>query len=151
QSLGAEVYATASVGKHAYLRLQGVSRVYDSRSTEFCERILADTGGEGVDMVLNSLTSEGYIEASVKALGRSGRFVEIGKRGIWSAEQMRAARPDVSYSIFALDEWMEQEPARVAELLQGIAARLAARQLQPLRRRVYPLSEAVAGFRYLQQ
>src|SRR5262249_36918110 len=50
QALGAEVYATASRPKQDHLRSLGVRRVYDSRSTEFAGRVLADTGGAGVDV-----------------------------------------------------------------------------------------------------
>lgn len=46
------------------LREMGVEYVYDSRTTDFADQILADTDGEGVDVVLNSLTNEGFVEAS---------------------------------------------------------------------------------------
>ena len=52
-----------------------------------------------MDMVLNSLTSSGMIAASLACMGRAGRFVEVGKNGIWSAARMaqvRAQGPDVS-------------------------------------------------------
>ena len=56
QKQGAEVYATASTFKRATLRKLGVKHVYDSRTTDFADQILADTDGAGVDVVLNSLT-----------------------------------------------------------------------------------------------
>ena len=59
QAAGAEVFATASAPKQAYLRSLGVAHVYDSRTTEFGHRIMEATGGAGVDVVLNSLTGEG--------------------------------------------------------------------------------------------
>ena len=80
-----------------------------------------------------------------------GRFVEIAKRGIWSAERMRAARPDVAYHILALDDWMARDPDRVGDLLESVVARLAAGELEALPRRVYPMAEAVAAFRWMQQ
>ena len=36
------------------------------------------TGERGVDVVLNSLTSGGYVERAVELLARGGRFVELG-------------------------------------------------------------------------
>jgi NADPH:quinone reductase-like Zn-dependent oxidoreductase len=89
-----------------------VPHVHDSRSTGFAAEILAATQGRGVDVVLNSLTGEGFIEASLTALAPGGRFVEIGKRGIWSAAAMAAARPDVAYHILAVDRLMAEDPAR---------------------------------------
>jgi NADPH:quinone reductase-like Zn-dependent oxidoreductase len=54
QQCGATVFATASSYKRATLRKLGVEHVYDSRSTDFADQILKDTGGSGVDVVLNS-------------------------------------------------------------------------------------------------
>jgi threonine dehydrogenase-like Zn-dependent dehydrogenase len=51
--LGAEVYATASVGKRPFLRSLGVQHTYDSRSTSWFKALMADTQGRGVDIVLN--------------------------------------------------------------------------------------------------
>ena len=103
QQCGATVFATASTYKRATLRKMGVEHVYDSRSTDFADQILADTGGAGVDVVLNSLTNEGFIAATVRATAQGGRFAEIAKRDIWTPEQMAAVRPDIDYEIIALD------------------------------------------------
>ena len=74
QQCGATVFATASTYKRATLRKMGVKYVYDSRTTEFADQILSDTNGAGVDVVLNSLTSEGFLEATVRATAQNGRF-----------------------------------------------------------------------------
>jgi NADPH:quinone reductase-like Zn-dependent oxidoreductase len=111
--LGVEVYATASASKQAYLRSLGVKHVFDSRRTTFGAEILEATGGAGVDVVLNSLTSPGFIEASLTCLARSGRFVEIGKRDIWTVQAMASARPDVAYHILAVNHLLQREPQRL--------------------------------------
>ena len=149
QGLGAEVYATASEGKRGYLKSLGVSGVFDSRSTEFGEEILAATGGAGVDVVLNSLTGAGFIEASLSCLKEGGRFVEIGKRGIWSAEEMRASRPDVEYHVLALDGLLEEEPGRVGRVLRAVMERMGGEELRPLPRSVWGMGEAAAAMEYL--
>jgi len=46
-------------------------------------------------VVVNALTSPGMVAASLACLQAGGRFVEIGKRGIWSQAAVAAARPDV--------------------------------------------------------
>ena len=74
QAAGAEVFATASAPKQAYLRSLGVKHVFDSRQTGFGEEILDATNGAGVTVVLNSLTSEGFIDASLSLSG-AGRPV----------------------------------------------------------------------------
>lgn len=151
QSLGAKVYATASAGKREVLRELGVQHVYDSRSTEFAERILSDTDGAGVDVVLNSLTSEGFIAASLRCLAPRGRFVEIAKQGIWTAEQMREARPDLDYYVLALDRETVERPAYVGEIFKRIMERVEAGVLEPLRHRTFPLSAATLAMRFMQQ
>ncbi|MCP4167536.1 MAG: SDR family NAD(P)-dependent oxidoreductase, partial [Chloroflexi bacterium] len=151
RSMGAEIYATASRLKQSYLKQLGITHIYDSRSTEFSRQILADTHGAGVDVVLNSLTGEGFIEASLASLAESGRFVEIGKRAILTTAQMQLMRPDVSYYLFALDELMKQKPQEVSELLQTVADCVERGEVPHLRHRIYPMVEAELAFRTMQR
>jgi acyl transferase domain-containing protein/acyl carrier protein len=148
---GATVFATASTYKRAMLREIGVEYVYDSRTTDFADQILADTGGAGVDVVLNSLTNEGFIAATVRATARNGRFAEIAKRDIWSHDEMVAARPDINYEILALDGVMQHDPPRIQRLLADLADGLADGEIAPLRFEAYPLAEATTAFRRMQQ
>jgi NADPH:quinone reductase-like Zn-dependent oxidoreductase/aryl carrier-like protein len=147
---GAEVFATASRDKWAYLHSLGIEHVYDSRSLAFAEGLLADTAGRGVDLVVNSLAGE-FIPASLSTLATGGSFVEIGKQGIWSAEQVRARRPDVAYHLFALDQLMHSSPVEVGRVLQGICRDLESGVLKPPPLASYPLTSAAAAFRRMQQ
>ncbi|MGV0810959.1 type I polyketide synthase [Mycolicibacterium boenickei] len=151
QQFGAEVFATASTFKRATLRKLGVKHVYDSRTTDFADQILADTNGQGVDVVLNSLTSEGFIEATLRATAQNGRFAEIAKRDIWSPEQMAEARSDIAYEIVALDTVMFTEPERIRRLLTEVSEGLAKGEWTPLPAEIYPLTEARSAFRRMQQ
>jgi NADPH:quinone reductase-like Zn-dependent oxidoreductase/acyl carrier protein len=151
QRHGAIVFATASTYKRATLRKLGVEYVYDSRSTDFADQILADTDGAGVDVVLNSLTHEGFIAATVRATAQNGRFVEIAKRDIWTPEQMTAARPDIAYEIVALDWTTVQDPDRIRGLLAEVSDGLASGEWTPLPAEIYPLTEAKTAFRRMQQ
>ncbi|MCV7380588.1 polyketide synthase [Mycobacterium alsense] len=151
QRHGATVFATASTYKRATLRRLGVEYVYDSRTTDFADQILADTGGSGVDVVLNSLTNEGFVEATVRATAQGGRFAEIAKRDIWTPEQMAAARPDIAYEIVALDTVTFQEPERIRALLAEVSDGLADGEWSPLPAEIYPLTEAKTAFRRMQQ
>ncbi|MDT5317628.1 MAG: hypothetical protein QOD88_150, partial [Mycobacterium sp.] len=151
QQHGAIVFATASTYKRATLRKMGVEYVYDSRSTDFADQILADTDGAGVDVVLNSLTNEGFLEATVRATAQNGRFAEIAKRDIWTPEQMAAARPDIAYEIVALDVTTLQNPEHIKRLLTEVSDGLASGEWTPLPAEIYPLTEARAAFRRMQQ
>ena len=50
----------------------------NSRDTSFEDMILIQTKGTGVDYVLNSLAEE-KLQASIRCLGKGGKFLEIGK------------------------------------------------------------------------
>ena len=148
---GATVFATASAYKRATLREMGVEYVYDSRTTDFADQILADTNGAGVDVVLNSLTNEGFIEATVRATASGGRFAEIAKRDIWTPEQMAAVRPDIDYGVIALDVTMMTDPAHISRLMAELSEGLAIGEWTPVPAEVYPLTEARSAFRRMQQ
>ncbi|MGE2721272.1 type I polyketide synthase [Mycolicibacterium celeriflavum] len=151
QQHGAIVFATASKYKRATLYKMGVKYVYDSRTTDFADQILADTDGAGVDVVLNSLTNEGFVEATVRATALNGRFAEIAKRDIWTPEQMAAARPDITYEIIALDLTALQNPEHVKRLLTEVSDGMASREWTPLPAEIYPITEARTAFRRMQQ
>ncbi|MFE7118963.1 SDR family NAD(P)-dependent oxidoreductase, partial [Streptomyces sp. NPDC057654] len=80
---GARVIATAGSDlKRTFLRSLGVEHVLDSRTLEFAEQIRGITGGQGVDVVLNSLAGEAMAR-SLELLRSGGRFVELGKRDFY--------------------------------------------------------------------
>ena len=150
QAAGAEVFATASARKRDYLRSLGVKHVFDSRTTAFGQEILDATDGAGVDMVLNSLTGEGFIDASLSCLAKGGRFVEMGRVDILSEDEMAATRPDVSYAILMIDVLKEEEPARAGEILGQVMERLAAGELTPLIHARWPVAEAGPAMKCMQ-
>ena len=149
RAAGAEVFATASAPKRDFLRSLGVEHVFDSRSTAFGQDILDATGGAGIDVVLNSLTGEGFIEASLACLAQGGRFVELARRDILSEDEMAALRPDVAYSILDLYTLKEQHPAGPGGALRDVLARMATGELAPLRHTIWPLAETSAAMGYM--
>ncbi len=150
QAAGAEVFATASAPKRAYLRSLGVEQVFDSRSVKFGEQILEATGGAGVDVVLNSLTGPGFIDASLSCLARGGRFVELARVDILSPDEMAAARPDVGYWILELDGLKERDPGQPGSALRRVMQRVAAGELRPLVHTRWSLAEAGPAIRFMQ-
>ena len=149
QAAGAEVFTTASAPKQGYVRAMGVSHVFNSRQTDFGNEILEVTGGAGVDVVLNSLTSEGFIDASLSCLAQGGRFVELARRDILSEEEMAAVRPDVGYSILELDVLKKTDPAWVGRVLRRVMKQLSAGEIRPLIHSRWPLAEAGAALRFM--
>lgn len=151
QRCGAEVFATAgSSEKRAYLRSLGVKHVMDSRTLEFSEQVLALTNGEGVHVALNSLAGE-FIPATLRVLGREGRFLELGKRDVWTPEAMAAARPDVRYRVYDLGSDAEADRSLLRPMLEELLAAFADGSLRPLPVRVFALDEIREAMRYMAQ
>jgi NAD(P)-dependent dehydrogenase (short-subunit alcohol dehydrogenase family)/acyl carrier protein len=146
---GAEIYATAgSDEKRAYLKSLGVRYVMDSRTLDFAAEIMRLTGGEGVDVVLNSLTDD-FIVKSLAVLKTGGRFLEIGKRGIWTHEQIDGLERNIQYHVIFLGEICQTNPALIQSMLQTVLADLSRGTLQLLPVRVFPLDRAADAFRYM--
>lgn len=148
---GAEVFATASEPKWNFLRSQGIKHIYNSRNLDFADEIMVDTSGQGVDVVLNSLTGKGFVEKGLSLLSPNGRFIEMGKRDIWSTEQVSDFRTDIGYFVVDLIESSEEEPLIIQSILQDLMQLFDTGQLKPLPRKVFPIQNAISAFRYMQQ
>jgi acyl transferase domain-containing protein/acyl carrier protein len=149
---GAEIFATAgSPLRRAFLRELGVDHVLNSRSLSFADEVMAITGGEGVDVVLNSLSGEA-MERSLGLLRRFGRFVEVGKVDFYMNTKvgLRPLRHNVSYHAVDVDQLPVQRPELARLLMSEVAELLTAGALRPLPLRVFPFSAAVAAFRLMQ-
>jgi acyl transferase domain-containing protein/NADPH:quinone reductase-like Zn-dependent oxidoreductase/SAM-dependent methyltransferase/aryl carrier-like protein len=148
---GAEVWGSAgSPAKRHWLRSLGVQQVVDSRSLGFAEEVLRRTDGRGVDLVLNSLAGD-FIPEGLRALAPGGRFVEIGKTGIWTEEQVRDFRDDVRYVFYDLVSQCREVPATVGAQLLEVLEGFEEGSLYPVPRRVLPLERAAEGFRSMAQ
>jgi len=144
---GATVIATAGTPeKRAFLKAQGITHVFDSRSEHFAEDVLHITDGRGVDVILNSLSGE-KIAAGFRALSKGGVFLEVGKRDIWSLERAAQIRPDVHYTAFDLGEVALRDPAVIAAMFQELLTAFAAGKLFPLPCEVYSIGESEDAFR----
>ena len=139
--------ATAgSPRKRSLVRSLGVHSVGSSRDTSFSELVAVATRGGGVGAVLNSLTSAGMVSASLSVLGPRGRFAEIAKRDIFGSGRVACERPDVRYSLVALDflppRGMERAMGRLARALAGGA-------LSPLPTVGHELASAASALRQM--
>ncbi|MEL6937151.1 MAG: SDR family NAD(P)-dependent oxidoreductase, partial [Cyanobacteria bacterium J06607_17] len=150
QSLGADIFATASPGKWSVLRAMGIQQVMNSRTLDFADEVLAATQGEGVDVVFNSLNGEA-IAKSLDVLAPDGIFVEIGKIGIWDSAQMQQRRPDVTYVPFDLLEVSNANPSVISTLLTELMAQFHRGTLKPLPKTVFPIESAPEAFRFMAQ
>lgn len=122
KSIGAKIIATAgSKRKQNYLRSLGIEHIFNSRNTNYGDEVLKITNGRGVNVVLNSLTSEGFKEATLKACAHGARFIEMSKLSIWTPEEVHKLRPDVEYTIVDISSERPEEWRRLIGSVQTLA------------------------------
>ena len=147
------VFATAgSAEKRELLTALGVPHVMDSRSLAFADEVLKLTGGEGVDVVLNSLSGEA-IDKSLSILRPFGRFIEIGKTDIFKDRKigMRSLRKNISVFVADLLGALGGRPDLARSMLRDLLERVDRKSLRPLPHRVFPVARAADAFRYMAQ
>ncbi|MEP7243283.1 MAG: SDR family NAD(P)-dependent oxidoreductase [Gammaproteobacteria bacterium] len=151
QRAGAEIFATAgSDAKRAYLRSLGISHVFNSRTVEFAREIREVTDGVGVDLVLNCLAGE-FIDKSLGLVAPGGRFLEIGRTGIWSAAQVSATYPGIEYHAVDLSLDYLTSPEVVRPMLLDLLGAVEAGKLRPLPIRTFNVDATDAAFRFMAQ
>ena len=86
---GAESRDVGSTAKREYLQSLGIKHIFNSRSLEFAD----DRGSTRarLNLVLNSFPGD-FIPKNLSILAKV-RFLEIGKVGVWSTEQVRSIGP----------------------------------------------------------
>ncbi len=153
QHAGAEVFVTAgSHEKREFLRFLGVQHVMDSRSLAFADQIMEITGGQGVDIVLNSLAGKA-IAKGMSCLAPYGRFLELGKRDIYQNSKLGlwGFRKNASFLAIDLGGLIGAKPAFTKSLLDNLSDYMASHTFHPLPHRVFPVSRIAEGFRYMAQ
>jgi NADPH:quinone reductase-like Zn-dependent oxidoreductase len=153
QRAGAEIFATAgSPSKREYLRSLGIHHVMDSRSVHFADQVMELTGGEGVDVVLNSLAGE-FIPKSLSTLRPGGRFLEIGKVDFLQHTRLDLwlLRNNISFFAIDLSEHLLKRPDLCKAVLREALQHFEEGSLEPLPFETFPISRAVDAFRHMAQ
>ncbi len=80
-AFGAKVITTAgSPEKCAVCRDLGAVRAVDYKTEDFVEAVKAETGGRGVDVILDMIGGD-YVERNIRSLADDGRLVNIAFQG----------------------------------------------------------------------
>ncbi|MFF2813785.1 zinc-binding dehydrogenase [Streptomyces sp. NPDC058000] len=151
RSVGARVIATAGTEvKRDLLRTLGVEHVLDSRTLDCVPKIREITGGQGVDVIVNSLSGEA-IAHNVDLLRPNGRFIELGKRDIFrnSPLLLRPFHRNLTFIGFNLDN-VVYDAGRGPHLMAEVTERIAGGVYRPLPHVVYPAARVDEAFRLLQ-
>ena len=113
----------------------------------FESRVLAATGGGGVNVILNSLARE-FVDASLRLLPQGGRFVELGKTDIRETAAVSVAHRGVVYRAFDLPE---AGLDRIQQMLVELGALFGRGVLRPLPTRSWDVRRAPEAFRFVAQ
>jgi len=149
RAVGCEIFATAgSPERRQVLTDMGIEHVYDSRSLDFADEIRRDTGGYGVDVVLNSLPGAAQ-RIGLELLAFGGRFVEIGKRDIYGDTKLGLFPFRRNLSLYAVDLGLltASHPAVVNRLLTTVYEKTAEGVLPLPPTTHFPISDAADAIR----
>ena len=149
--VGAEIYATAgSESKRAQLLELGVRAAFDSHSEEWFDGLMKATGGEGVDVVLNSLAGR-HVPLCLEALRAGGWHCEIGKVDIYadSALGLRVFRKNLRFAALDLDRLMVDDPYLSRELSEACLDLLDRGVVPPLPVTVFPYGDYAKALRLM--
>ncbi|KAF7995900.1 hypothetical protein HCN44_007007 [Aphidius gifuensis] len=122
----------------------------NSRDTSFEHMILKLTGGEGVDIVLNSLSEE-KLQASIRCLAVNGRFLEIGKFDMAKDTPvgMSAFLKEISFYGIMVDKFIVSSLDKVLNVQQLFQKYLDADIIKPIVRTVFSHDQLETAFRYM--
>ncbi|GAB7365805.1 hypothetical protein MBLNU230_g7138t1 [Neophaeotheca triangularis] len=154
--IGAEIFCTVgTLTKKALLISKyhiAEDHIYSSRSTTFADSLLLATKGEGVDVVLNSLSDEMF-QSTWKCLSFFGRFIDIGKKHFVQNAQLELNPFDksITYASVDLSLLMEHRPAYVRKQMADVVELFNQRVLTPPTSvNETPVAEVQSAFRAMQ-
>jgi NADPH2:quinone reductase len=139
RALGLVVLGTAGTPRGLELaRREGAHHVFDHRAAGYQDAILAATGGQGVDVVLEMLANVN-LGADLKLLARNGRVIVIGSRGdvtITPRDLMTRRAAIRAFTLWSIT------PPEEREVHAAIVAGLENGTLRPVVGKELPLAEA---------
>jgi synaptic vesicle membrane protein VAT-1 len=170
RNAGAEVFGTASPGKHEAIRAQGVAHPIDYRGRDFESEVKRITDGEGVDLVLDALGPTSF-RKDYRLLRPGGRLVMYGisemssngKRDVRAALKSLAAMPAATMpwwkslaminenkGVFGLNmlKWWDRE-GNLDRLVGPLMGELEAGRLEPVVAEAFPFERAGDAHRFI--
>ena len=169
KAIGAEIFGTASAGKHDVIREQGCDHPIDYHSVDFADEVMRITGGEGVDVVMDAIGPSSF-RRSYRILRQGGRLVMFGlaevqtgdRRDIPALVKGLARMPlatapwwkslgmmNENKGIFGLNmlKWWDREG--LDRLIQPLSDALAAGRIAPIVAKGFAFEQAGEAHRFL--
>jgi putative PIG3 family NAD(P)H quinone oxidoreductase len=150
---GARVFATAGTPEKARIcEKLGAARGIDYRSEDFVEVVKRETGGQGVNVILDMVAGS-YVSRNLEAAAPDGRIVVIALLG--------GARADVKMHLILTKRLtlagstlrarpLAQKAALAAAVHENVWPLLSAGRVRPVICKTFPLAEASAAHRLME-
>ncbi|KAG5889542.1 hypothetical protein JTB14_024951 [Gonioctena quinquepunctata] len=122
----------------------------NSRNSSFEELVMENTGGKGVDLLLNSLSAE-LFQASLRCIARRGRFLEIGKVDFSNRTPIDSKMflKNCSFHGILLDDLFESNSQVKRDIQRLVNEGIAHGVVKPLPSTVFSETEVEDAFRFL--
>ncbi|RYC55767.1 hypothetical protein CHU98_g10440 [Xylaria longipes] len=127
------------------------NQIFSIHGPEFRDRIIAETGGKGVDVVVNSASGEHLVE-SWGLCAKFGRFIEISKKDAFenSYLPMRPFDSNLTFSSIDLPELFNHRPREVEGVFSEVVGLIQRRVAVPIKPvTVLPISQFSTALRKL--
>lgn len=172
RNAGAEIFGTASPGKHEAIRAHGVTHAIDYRGQDFEDEVMRITGGEGVDLIMDALGPTSF-RKDYRLLRSGGRLVmyglsensDSGVRNIPATLKSLAKMPlatmpwwkslmvmNENKGVFGLNmlSWWDRE-GNLDRVTEPLMADLAAGRLDPVVGGAFPFDRAGEAHEFIAQ
>lgn len=169
---GAEIFGTASAGKHDAIRAQGVEHAIDYRSADFEAEVMRITGGEGIDIAFDAIGPSSF-RKDYRLLRPGGRLICFGLSEVQSGEgrnlpgavrgiagMLTATLPwwksmaimNENKGVFGLNmlAWWEREGS-LSRVIEPLRADLEALALAPVVAASFPFERAADAHRFIHE
>ncbi|KAH4186698.1 hypothetical protein HBI81_132540 [Parastagonospora nodorum] len=157
QAKGAQIFATvgAESKKQLLVEQYGIpeNRIFSSRDTSFVKGVLRATGGQGVDVILNSLAGEALRLSWTDCLAKFGRFLEIGKADLFANTglDMKPLLDNKSYIGVNLLDFENNPTPRAVSLWQETTKMIHEGVIKPVSPlQIFTMAEVEKAFRHMQ-
>ncbi len=164
---GVEIFGTASLTKHDYLRQAGVQHPIDYRSIDYAPEVRRLTAGKGVQLILDPLGGKNWSKG-YQLLAPTGQLIAFGWSSMVSGERrdlLRVLSELLSIKRFSPVSLMNDnrtvsgvnlghlwdERELLSREMRSLLRLLEEGKIAPRVDRVFPLSAGAEAHRYIQE
>src|SRR6266853_5056834 len=151
---GHRVFTTAGTAEKCAACLElGAARAINYRSEDFVEIVRSETGGKGVDVILDMVGGD-YVMRNLSSLGRLGRVVNVAyQKGAKVEVDFRLVQARLlTLAATGLRGRPDSEKAVIRDhLAREVWPLFEAGRLKPVTYRVFPLAEAGAAHQTMRE